>query len=233
MKLEDILILMGLLGSIYGIVLFIRSLFKKTPKKPGVFIFLGSVLIMLAGGALSNTLESKAMKPTHSHESSQSSSYFFNETTSSTSSPDSNVSREFSNALASAEQYLTFSHLSKDGLYDQLIFDKYPNEAAQYAVDTIQTDWNKHALESANTYLSYSAFSKDNLSSQLLYAKFTDEQIAYALANIDVDWNEQALQSAIQLQSFSPSSDQGLYDQLIYSGFTKEQAEYAIKNLPE
>lgn len=235
MKLEDVLILLGLLGCIYGIVLFIRSFFKKTQKKPGILIFIGSFLIMLSGGALMNTYEEKEKnsRTTFSQESTTFSESTYNEPVSSEPTSDNNISREFTNALESAKNYLKFTNLSKEGLYNQLIFDKYPEEAAKYATETIQADWKEHAIGSANNYLTYSAFSQESLSSQLTFDNYTEDEIRYALENIEVNWEEQALQSARQLQSFTPLSNQALFDQLIFSGFTEEQADYALKNLSE
>src|SRR5699024_11443190 len=71
---------------------------------------------------------------------------------------DDNVSKEFQNALRSAERYLDFSSFSYQGLYDQLTSeyaDAYPADAAQYAVDTVTVDCNEEALESSEHYIEY------------------------------------------------------------------------------
>ena len=55
-----------------------------------------------------------------------------------------NVSREYKNALRSAESYLKYSDFSKAKLYDQLTSEygsKYPADAAQYAIDNVKADW--------------------------------------------------------------------------------------------
>lgn len=95
------------------------------------------------------------------------------------------VSRESNNALKSAEQYLRFMSFSKQGLYDQLLYEKYPEDAAQYAVDNVVTDWNENALNSANQYLDFMAFSTSGLYDQLIYEGYTDEQAQYAIDNLD------------------------------------------------
>lgn len=95
------------------------------------------------------------------------------------------VPREYKNALKSAEQYLKFSAFSKEGLYNQLEFEGYPHEAAQYAVDTIDTDWNENALKSANQYLDFMSFSDSGLYDQLIYEGYTPEQAQYAIDNLD------------------------------------------------
>ncbi|MCV3166198.1 Ltp family lipoprotein, partial [Enterococcus faecium] len=73
---------------------------------------------------------------------------------------------------------------SKDGLYDQLVYEKYTPEQAQYAIDNINADWNENALQAAKDYLDYSAFSKDGLYDQLVYEKYTPEQAQYAIDNL-------------------------------------------------
>lgn len=54
-----------------------------------------------------------------------------------TEKPTDGISREYSNALKQAESYLKHSAFSKDGLYEQLIFEKYSEDAAMYAVDKV------------------------------------------------------------------------------------------------
>ena len=47
-------------------------------------------------------------------------------------------------------------NMSKKGIYDQLVSEYGENfsaEAAQYAVDNLNADYNKNALEKAKTYL--------------------------------------------------------------------------------
>lgn len=142
------------------------------------------------------------------------------------------ASREQQNALQTANRYLNFTAFSKEGLYDQLLYEKYPEDAAQFAVDNVDVNWDSQALSKANNYLDFSAFSSPGLYEQLVYEGFTTEQASYAINNIQVDWNEQALQKAISYLDFTSFSDQGLYDQLIYEGFTPDEAQYAISNLP-
>ncbi|AEF25728.1 Ltp family lipoprotein [Streptococcus parauberis] len=101
------------------------------------------------------------------------------------------VPREFANALDSAENYVFMSGFSKQGLYDQLTSeygDKYPAEAAQYAIDNIKVDWKNEALESANTYQKISPMSNQGLIDQLTSPygdKFTLEEAQYAVENLD------------------------------------------------
>ncbi len=94
------------------------------------------------------------------------------------------VSREFRNALKKAESYLSHSSFSKAGLYHQLLYEGFPEDAAQYAVDNVITDWNVNALNKAISYLSHSAFSDQGLYHQLIYEGFTEEQAQYAIDNL-------------------------------------------------
>src|SRR5699024_1826174 len=55
-------------------------------------------------------------------------------------------------ALKSAETYSDMLHMSEQDIYDQLTSeygDQFSEEAAQYAIDNIDADWNENALESA------------------------------------------------------------------------------------
>lgn len=76
---------------------------------------------------------------------------------------------------------MSSSSFSKDGLYDQLIFEKYTANQAKYGVDNVKADWKQEAVESAENYLSMSSFSKQELYDQLVYEKFTPEQAQYAV----------------------------------------------------
>lgn len=143
-------------------------------------------------------------------------------------SKDDSVPLEYRNALKSAESYLSHSAFSKDGLYDQLKYEKYSDDAASYAVNNVNTDWNENALKSAESYMSHSSFSKEGLYDQLVYEKFTNEQARYAVDNINVDWKEAAVKTAESYLRSSSFSKEELYDQLIYEKYTPEEAQYAV-----
>ena len=133
------------------------------------------------------------------------------------------------NALGSAKNYLSFTAFSYDGLIDQLEFEGYTYEDAQFAVENCDADWNEQALKSAKNYLSFTAFSYSGLIGQLEYEKFTTEQATYAADNCGADWYEQAAKSAKNYLSFSSFSRDGLISQLEYEGFTNEQAVYGVE----
>ncbi|MFC5123778.1 Ltp family lipoprotein [Pseudoclavibacter helvolus] len=82
-------------------------------------------------------------------------------------------------------------HMSKAGLYDQLVSEygeQFSAEAAQYAVDNVQTDWNANALAKAKTYQNEMAMSPAAIHDQLTSEygeQFTVEEADYAIANLN------------------------------------------------
>ncbi len=100
------------------------------------------------------------------------------------------VSREFKNALASAETYSNMMNMSKQAIYEQLVSEfgeNFPADAAQYAVDNVNADWNKNALESAKTYSSMMSMSNQAIYDQLVSQygdQFTPEEAQYAIDNL-------------------------------------------------
>ena len=70
------------------------------------------------------------------------------------------------------------------GLIDQLEYEQYSTEAAQWAVQNVDADWNEQAALSAGQYLDFQAFSEGGLRDQLDYEGFTPEQIDFAIAEM-------------------------------------------------
>ena len=81
-------------------------------------------------------------------------------------------------------------HMSKQGIYDQLISeygDKFSVEAAQYAVDNLQADYNANALEKAKTYQKMMNMSPEAIRDQLTSEygeKFTQSEADYAVSHL-------------------------------------------------
>lgn len=98
---------------------------------------------------------------------------------------------EYKNALIKAETYSKMMHMSKQAIYDQLTSEageKFPAEAAQYAVDNLKADYNANALEKAKTYQSMMSMSTDAIYDQLTSSageKFTPEEAQYAINNLN------------------------------------------------
>ena len=104
--------------------------------------------------------------------------------TTASSSQSSKVPLEYTNAKIKAEEYINHSSFSKISLYKQLQYEKFSDEAANFAVENISTNWNKQAVNKAKEYMESMDISKEKLKDQLSYEGFTDSEITYALNNI-------------------------------------------------
>lgn len=89
------------------------------------------------------------------------------------------------NAVRSAQQYLSMSGFSRDGLIHQLSSDAgdgYSVSDATAAVDSLDVDWNDNAAKSASQYLDMTGFSCKGLIEQLSSDagdQYTVEQATY------------------------------------------------------
>ena len=103
------------------------------------------------------------------------------------SSNDSNS--EYSTALGKAKSYNSLFHMSKKRMYSQLTsdFDKFSNDAAQYAVDHLEADYKYNALFNAKNYRKLFNMSKSGLFNQLTsyIDGFTEEEAQYAIDHLD------------------------------------------------
>ena len=101
------------------------------------------------------------------------------------------VPTEYKNALKKAKIYSDTMHMSKRGIYDQLVSEygeKFPEDAAQYAVDNLDADWNANALAKAKEYQKLMAMSVSAIYDQLTSdygEKFTAEEAQYAIDNLE------------------------------------------------
>ncbi|RFA22131.1 Ltp family lipoprotein [Subtercola boreus] len=101
------------------------------------------------------------------------------------------VSAEYKSALRSATNYSEILHLSKARLYDQLTSEygeKFSAEAAQYAVDNVQADWNANALATAKNYQNEMSMSPEGIRDQLTSEygeKFTADEADYAITHLN------------------------------------------------
>lgn len=81
--------------------------------------------------------------------------------------------------------------MSKQGIYDQLTSEygeKFPADAAQYAIDNMSADWNANALQKAKTYQKSMSMSKSAIYDQLISEygeKFTKDEAQYAIDHLD------------------------------------------------
>ena len=100
------------------------------------------------------------------------------------------VPAEYKSALNKATSYGNTMHMSKRGVYDQLVSDfgeKFSAEAAQYAIDNVKADWNANALAKAETYQSTMNMSPSAIHNQLTSdagEKFTQAEADYAIEHL-------------------------------------------------
>lgn len=95
------------------------------------------------------------------------------------------------NALKKGILYVESMHMSKAGVYDQLVSEhgeKFSPEAARWAVDHMSDiDWNKAALEKAKSYQKNMNMSREAIREQLMSEhgeKFAAEEADYAVKNL-------------------------------------------------
>lgn len=153
---------------------------------------------------------------------------------------ESDIPTEYKSALKSGESYGKRMHMSKQGIYDQLSSEygeQFSAEAAQYAIENLDIDYNENALASAKSYATTMNMSKIGVYKQLISEhgeKFTPEEGQYAIDNIKADWQANALASAKNYQESMAMSPEAIRDQLVSEygeQFTVEEADYAIQNL--
>ena len=139
-----------------------------------------------------------------------------------------NASGSQSEALESAQSYLSFMAFSREGLIGQLEYEGFSHEDAEYAVDNCGADWDEQAVLSAKDYLDFSAFSYDGLIEQLEYEGFTHDQAVHGVDACGADWDEQAVLMAQEYLEYGEFSHDELVDQLEFEGFSHDQAEAAV-----
>ena len=107
----------------------------------------------------------------------------------STASSSNDSNSEYSAALGKAKSYNSLFHMSKKRMYRQLTsdFDKFSNDAAQYAVDHLEADYKYNALFNAKNYRKLFNMSKSRLINQLtsFIDGFTEEEAQYAIDHLD------------------------------------------------
>lgn len=97
-----------------------------------------------------------------------------------------NLTNEQEQAVGAAESYLNSMSTgwARSELIGQLEFEGYSTADAEYAVDSLDVDWNEQAVLAAESYLDFQNFSRDGLADQLQFDGYTDEQIEHALNEV-------------------------------------------------
>lgn len=106
------------------------------------------------------------------------------QTNSQNTAPASNETVSQQNAVRAAQQYLSYTAFSHDGLVAQLEYDQFSSADAEYGADNVDANWNDEAAKAAQQYISYTAFSCGSLISQLEYDKFTQAQAQYGADSV-------------------------------------------------
>ncbi|GBD74071.1 putative uncharacterized protein [Tetragenococcus halophilus subsp. halophilus] len=103
---------------------------------------------------------------------------------------ENDVPREYQSALNKAKTYVDMMNMSEQGLYDQLTSEageQFPEDAAQYAIDNVEADYNENALRKAEEFQDSMDMSVDGIYDQLVSeagGSFTPEQAQYAVDNL-------------------------------------------------
>jgi hypothetical protein len=79
--------------------------------------------------------------------------------------------------------------MSKTGIYNQLTseIEGFTAEAAQYAIDNVEADWNANALAKAKDYQDSMDMSPKAIRTQLTsdIEGFTEDEADYAIKNLE------------------------------------------------
>lgn len=100
------------------------------------------------------------------------------------------IPAEYKSALSQANTYANKMHMSKQGVYDQLVSEyggRFTAPAAQYAIDNVKSDWNANALAKAKTYQDSMHLSPAAIHDQLTSEygeKFTQAEADYAIQHL-------------------------------------------------
>ena len=98
---------------------------------------------------------------------------------------------EYKNALKKAKLYSNHMYMSEQGIYDQLVSEygeKFSQDAAQYAIDNLNADYNYNAYKKAQSYQETLNMSKQAIYDQLISnygEKFTNEEAQYAIDHLE------------------------------------------------
>lgn len=153
-----------------------------------------------------------------------------------------NASTDGEAALIYAQEELANNHFSESELKEHLTSpygEVFAEDAAQYALDNVDADWNAEALEAAESYIRHSHYSYEGLHHQLSSSSadnFSDEQARYAVDHVDADWDAEAVEAAESYWSntnidITPEELHSLLISDTVGRFTESQADHALAEL--
>jgi hypothetical protein len=185
----------ALVPAILAIIFGLRQALGSTEHKTRNFVSAGLGVLAIIIGISTFASGLNSSKSTSYSASDSSSSVAVSATPTETPTPEAPaapaVPVEFESALAQAESYSESLHMSKQGIYDQLVSEyggKFTPEAAQYAIDNVQVDWNANALAQAKEYQSTLSLSPAAVYDQLISeygGKFLPEEADFAIAHLN------------------------------------------------
>ena len=138
---------------------------------------------------------------------------------------------EYTRAYEEAKSW-SKKHLSQQQIKIYLTkYDRYSEDATQYALNKLNVDWKEQALLKAKS-LQMFHFSKEMLVWQLVNDDlFTQKEADYAAEQVHFDWKENAVKEAESYANGSKISKEKILEILVENRkFTQEEAEYAIEH---
>ena len=123
-------------------------------------------------------------------------------------------------------------HLSQQQIKIYLTkYDRYSEDATQYALNKLNVDWKEQALLKAKSYQEFH-YSKEKLVWQLINVElFTQEEADYAVEHVNFDWKEDAVKEAESYANGRKITKEKILEILVEKRkFTQEEAEYAIEH---
>ena len=138
---------------------------------------------------------------------------------------------EYTRAYEEAKSW-SKKHLSQQQIKIYLTkYDRYSEDATQYALNKLNVDWKEQALLKAKSYQEFH-YSKEKLVEQLInIEKFTQEEADYAIEQGNFDWKEEAVKKAEFYANGGKITKEKLLEKLVvYRKFTQEEAEYSIEH---
>ena len=138
---------------------------------------------------------------------------------------------EYTRAYEKAKSW-SKKHLSQQQIKIYLTkYDRYSEDATQYALNKLNVDWKEQALLKAKYYQEFH-YSKEKLVWQLINVeRFTQEEADYAIEQGNFDWKEEAVKKAEFYANGGKITKEKLLEKLVvYRKFTQGEAEYAIEH---
>lgn len=156
-------------------------------KKHKILTIIGVIILLaIIGGAAGGT---DTNTPTSNSQTNNETAQAVESKPAENNQPD--VPAEHKSALAKATSYANTQHMSKQGVYDQLVSEygeQFSAEAAKYAINNVKADWNANALAKAKSYQETQNMSPAAIHDQLTSEygeKFTKAEADYAIQHLN------------------------------------------------